>query len=126
MNIGTWNVQNMNQDGKLKLLVKELERSQMHITGLYEVRWEGEGKFTQDDYTIIYNGNEKSGSRGVVLILDKNHAEAVKSYNTVSDRLLCLKMNTKHSVLNIIQVYAPTSNSSDEEIEKFYNDLQNT
>ena len=40
--IGTWNVQTMLEMGKLNLLVKELERSQMNITGLVEVRWRGE------------------------------------------------------------------------------------
>ena len=48
----------------------------------------------------------------------------MKSYSTISDRILTLKLNAKHHVINIIQVYAPTSASTDEEIEQFYNDLQ--
>lgn len=124
--IGTWNVQTMLEMGKLNLLVKELERSQMNITGLVEVRWRGEGKFSHGDHTIVYSGNEKGGQNGVAIVLDKKHAAAMKSFNTISDRILSLKLNTKHHTLNIIQVYAPTTTSSDEEIEQFYNDLQTT
>ena len=35
--VGTWNVQTMMEMGKLDLLLIELERSQMNITGLCEV-----------------------------------------------------------------------------------------
>ena len=122
--VGTWNVQTMMELGKLDLLLKELDRSQMNITGLCEVRWSGEGKFRHGDYTIVYSGNEKGGSRGVAIVLDKHHAAAMKSFNTISDRIVTLKLNAKQHIINIIQVYAPTSASSDEEIEQFYNDLQ--
>ena len=58
------------------------------------------------------------------LLLYKQHSAAMKSYNTISDRIVTLKLNARHHIINIIQVYAPTSASSDEEIEQFYNDLQ--
>ncbi|GFS26835.1 endonuclease-reverse transcriptase [Elysia marginata] len=48
----------------------------------------------------------------------------MKSYNPVSDRILTVKLNTKPVALNIIQVYAPTSVSTQEEAEQFYSDLQ--
>ena len=47
-----------------------------------------------------------------------------KSYNTVSDRIVALKLNARHHIINIIQVYAPTTQHSDEEIEKFYADVE--
>ena len=124
LNIGKWNVQTMLELGKLCLLVKELERSKMNITGLCEVRWSGHGLFTVDEHAVLYSGNEKGGSRGVAIVLDRKHPGALKSYNPINDRFLTVKINTKYAVLNIIQVYAPASTSSDEEIENFYNDLQ--
>ncbi|GFS27966.1 endonuclease-reverse transcriptase [Elysia marginata] len=48
----------------------------------------------------------------------------MKSYNPVSDRILTVKLNTKPAALNIIQVYAPTSASTQEEAEQFYSGLQ--
>ena len=59
LNIGTWDVQTMIELGELYLLVKELERSKMNITGLCEVRWSGLGLFTVDEHRIVYSGNEK-------------------------------------------------------------------
>ncbi|GFR71873.1 craniofacial development protein 2-like [Elysia marginata] len=47
------------------------------------------------------------------------------SFNAINDRILVVKLNTKKGILNIIQVYAPTSACSLEEIEEFYNNLQN-
>ena len=38
---------------------------------------------------------------------------------------MTIKLNTKHVPMNVIHVYAPTSASSPEDIEIFYNDLQN-
>jgi len=64
------------------------------------------------------------GTNGVAIVLDKKHANCLKSYNTVNDRIITAKLNTKPVTLNIVQVYAPTSTSTDEGIDNFYNDLQ--
>ena len=111
--------------GKLQLLLQELDTLHIGITGLCEHRWKNDGKFTNGNHTIYFSGNEKGGSNGVAIILDKQYADAVKSFKPVNDRLLSLKLNTKPTIVNIIQVYAPTTASSDEDIETFYNDLQN-
>ena len=50
--------------------------------------------------------------------------ECMTSHNSISDRIVTVRLNTKPAALNLIQVYAPTSDCDDEEIEKFYNDLQ--
>ena len=44
-------------------------------------------------------------------------------FHALSDRVLILKIASKSFNLVIIQVYAPTSTRSDEDIEQFYNDL---
>ena len=57
-------------------------------------------------------------------VLDKKHLEALKSYNPINVRFLTVKIYTKYAVLYIIQYYAPTPTSSEEEIENCYNDQQ--
>ena len=123
MNIGTWNVRTMREQGKLTLLLQELDENKMNITGLCETRWSGSGHFTSQEHMIIYSGNDL-GSNGVAVVLDKYHASTLISFNTINDRIMVVKLNTKPVVTNIVQVYAPTSESTEEEIEKFYNDLQ--
>ncbi|GFO30355.1 craniofacial development protein 2-like [Plakobranchus ocellatus] len=46
-----------------------------------------------------------------------------KVYWALSDRVLLVKIAGKPVDLKIIQVYAPTANSNDEDLDKFYNDL---
>ena len=55
-----------------------------------------------------------------VIVLDKDMAKTVKGYWTLSDEVLLIKIAGKQLCLNIIQIYAPTSTSRDEDIEKFY------
>ena len=44
-------------------------------------------------------------------------------FPALSDRVFILKIASKPFNIVIIQVYAPTSTSSDEDIEQLYNDL---
>ena len=75
-------------------------------------------------YSCIQWRLKKDGSRRVAIVLDKKHAEALKSYNPINDKSLTVKINTKYAVSNIIRAIAPTSTSSEEEIENLFNDLQ--
>ena len=62
----------------------------------------------------------------MAIVLDKYHGKCLRTHNSISDRIVMIKLNTKPVPLNIIQVYAPTSDCDDEEIETFYNDLRST
>ncbi|GFO22539.1 craniofacial development protein 2-like protein [Plakobranchus ocellatus] len=50
-------------------------------------------------------------------------SKAIKGYWALLDRVLLVKIAGKPVDLNIIQVYAPTANSDDEDLDKFYNNL---
>lgn len=126
--IGTWNVRTMLIEGKLDLLLEELKDNEIDITGLSETRWKKvngkDGVFKKGEHTIVFSGTEKDGQSGVAVILDKKYAACMTSYNCVNDRIVTVKLNTKPTPTNLIQVYAPTAECEDEVIEKFYNDLQ--
>ena len=51
-------------------------------------------------------------------------AKSLKGYWPVSDRILLVKLEGKPMNINIIQVYAPTPASSDEDIDAFYEELE--
>ena len=51
-------------------------------------------------------------------------SKSVLGYCALSDRILLVRIHGKPFNLSIIQVYAPTSASSEEEIEDFYIDLE--
>lgn len=47
-------------------------------------------------------------------------------YETVSTRIISIRFQAKLRNINIIQVYAPTTDPSDEDIENFYLELETT
>ena len=49
--IGTWNVRPMNQ-GKLEVVKQEIERVNIDILGISELKWAGMGEFNSYDHYI--------------------------------------------------------------------------
>ena len=123
LRIATWNVRLLLQKGKLDNIKQEMERLKINILGLSEVRWKGAGETTTGKSKFYYSGGEDH-ERGVGIILDEEASKSVKGYWAVSDRVLLLKVAGKPLDLNIIQVYAPTSASSEEDAENFYEEIE--
>ena len=119
MHIGTWNVRTMRGLGKLDLLIKELDNINMDLTGLCETRWDGEGHFQHGKHTIIYCGSS-TARNGVAFIVSRKLKNSIISYRAVSDRIISVKINTKTVPTTFVQIYAPTSTHSEEEIDNFY------
>jgi exonuclease III len=53
MRFGTWNVRSLHREGAIKSVVGELEKYKLDLVGVQEVRWEGEGCQTVDNYTFF-------------------------------------------------------------------------
>ena len=53
--IGTWNIRSMNQ-GKLKVVKKEMARVSVDILRISELKWTGMGEFNSHDHYIYYVG----------------------------------------------------------------------
>jgi len=80
-----------------------------------------------NDYKFIGQGTEEGRHRsGVGLLLGATAQKALEGYNPVSDRIISARFSTLIGCLTVIQVYAPTAESSAEEIDSFYNLLQAT
>ena len=95
----------------------------INILGICEVRWTGAGKISSGKKTVIYSGGQKH-ENGVGFIMDEEHARSLKGFWTLSDRVCMIKLDAKQLDINIIQAYAPTSDSTDEELDKFYSELE--
>ena len=69
--IGTWTIRSMNQ-GKLEVAKQEeMERVNINILGISELKWTGMGEFNSDDHYIYYRGQESLRRNGVDLIINK-------------------------------------------------------
>lgn len=123
--ICTWNVQGLNRVGKFAVVERVVEG--ISVTGLSETHWKYGGHFTsQNGNLILCSGNEINSANGVSFIIDKTIKGAVLGYETVNDRIITIKLQAQPVNLNIIQVYAPTSVSFQDEIESFYGTLSDT
>ena len=61
----------MNQ-GKLEVVKQEMERVNIDILGIRELKWTGMGGFNSDDHYIYYRGQESLRRNGVTLIVNKS------------------------------------------------------
>jgi hypothetical protein len=52
MRYGTWNIRSLCRVGTTKSLVGELEKYKLDLVAVQEVRWEGEGYQTVDNYML--------------------------------------------------------------------------
>ena len=121
--IGTWSVRSMNQD-KLEVVKQEMARVNIDILGISELKWTGMREFNSDDHYVYYWGPESLRRNGVVLIVSKRVWNAVLGCNLKSDRMISVHFQGKPFNITVIQVYAPTANVEEAEVERFCDDLQ--
>ena len=69
-------------------------------------------------------GQESFGRNGVATMVNKRIRNAVLGCNLKNDRMISLHFQGKPFNITVIQVYAPTSNAEEAEVEWFYEDLQ--
>ena len=115
----------MNQ-GKLDMVKQEMARVNINILGIRELKWTwtGMGEFNSDDHYIYYCGQESLRRNGVAIMVHKRVQNAVPGCNLKNNRMISVRFQGKPFNTTVIQVYAPTSNAEEAEVEWFYEDLQ--
>ena len=113
----------MNQ-GKLEVVKQEMARVNVNILGISELKRTGMGEFNSDDHYIYYCGQESLRRNGVAIMVNKRVWNAALRYNFKNDRMISVRFQGKPFNITVIQVYAPTSNVEEAEVERFYEDLQ--
>ena len=83
------------------------------------------GEFNSDDHYIYYCGQESLRRNGVAIMVNKRVQNAVLGGNLKNNRMISVRLQSKPFNITVIQVYAPTSNAEEAEVEWFYEDLQN-
>ena len=127
VSIGTWNVRKFKELGKLNSICNEMSRLGLQILGISETNCNGKGSFkTGENQMVIFSGKEDSYSHGVAVVLDKDSSRTLIEYSPVSDRILKVRIHAKPFNISIVQCYALTINANDEEMESFYDILQET
>ena len=125
ISIGTWNIRTLRMPGKVEELAHEMNRYHWTILGLCEVRWKNFGETsTQDGHKLYYSGRDDKHEHGVGFLVHKDMVNTVMSCRPVSSRLIIIRLRATPLNITIVQAYAPTTDHDDEELEDFYDQLQ--
>ena len=108
----------MNQ-GKLEVVKPEMAKVNINILGISELKWTGMGEFNSDDHYIYYCGKESLRRNGVAIIVNKSVQNAVLGCHLKSNRMISLCFQGKPFNVIVTQVFAPTSNVEEAEVEWF-------
>ena len=77
-----------------------------------------------DVYELLHCGQESLRRNGIAIIVNKRVQNAVFGCSLKNDRMISVRFQGKSFNIMIIQVYAPTSNAEQAEVEQFHEDLQ--
>jgi len=87
------------------------------------VRWKGQGEIISGDYTVYYSEGERA-ERGVAIVVHKSIVGSNVKKNVCNDRIIAVKLKADPGNILIMQVYMPTSEYEDDEVEKLYDTIE--
>ena len=120
--IRTWNVKSVNQ-GKLEVVKQEMARVNVNILGISELKWTGISEFNSDDHYICYCGQESLRRNGAALIVNRRVQNTILGYSLKNNRMISVPFQGKPFSITVSQVYSPTNNAEEAEVEWLYEDL---
>ena len=103
---------------------QEMAGVNVNILGISELKWTGMGELNSDERYIYYFEQECLRRNAVAIMVNKRVQNAVLGCNLKNDRKISVHLQGKPFSITVIQVYAPTSNAEEAEVEWFYEDLQ--
>ena len=106
------------------MVKQEMARVNVDILGISELKWTEMDEFNSDDHYIYYCGQVSLRRNGVAIMVNKRVQNAVLGCNLKNDSMISVSFQGKPFNITLIQVYAPTSNAEEAEVEWFYKDLQ--
>ena len=106
------------------MVKQEMARVNISILGISELKWMGMGEFNSDDHYTYYSGQESLRRNGIAFTVNKRVQNAVRGHNLKNNRMISVCFQGKPFNITVIQVHATTSNAEEDEVEWFYEDLQ--
>ena len=106
----------------MEVVKQEMTRVNINILGIIELKWTGMGEFDSDNHCIYYCGQESLRRNGVPIKSTKEfEMQFLDAISQMTEWSVCLP--GKPFNITVIQVYEPTSNAEEAEVEWFYEDL---
>ena len=103
---------------KLGEFCHEMSRYSWNVLGISEVRWLNFWEATTDEgHKIWYSGEQDKHELGMAIMVHKATTNSVISWQPVSSRIITIRLSCMPQNITIVQVYAPTSNATDEKVK---------
>ena len=110
--------------GKLEVVKQDMVRVNIDILVISELKQTRMGKFNSADHFIYCCGQESLRKNVVALIVNKRVQNAVFGCSLKDNRRISIYFQGKPFNITVIQVYTPTTNTREGEVEWFYEGLQ--
>ena len=124
---GVWNVRTLRGSGKTEQLALAMKQYRLSYVAVTETQLTGASEMVLDahtGYSMIFSGRkDTSNAEGMGLALTPHARAALRHYQAVSSRILKAELLTQAGPLLVIVAYAPTDQSSTEDKDQFYLDL---
>ena len=95
----------------------------INTLGISELKWTGMGEFNSDDHYIYYCGQESLRRNGVPSQSTKESRMQYLGAILKNKIMISVCFQGKPFNITVIQVYTPTTNAEEAEVEWFYEDL---
>ena len=112
--------------GKSQQLAAEMQRNRISIMAVTETHLSEAGYLMLDEekgYRLVFSGRKDGTTLGVGITLDAHAWSALWHYQAVSPHILTAEFLSQVGPLMIVVVYARTEDSSEEDKEQFYSEL---
>ncbi|GFN77293.1 craniofacial development protein 2-like protein [Plakobranchus ocellatus] len=106
---------------KIENVIQEIDRIKLNILGLAEIRWKGADSMKLGSKILICSGRH-THERGFGILFDVTRAKSLGS--SAQFKIEWLQLNWYPLNLEITQVFAPTSDNEDVEVEQFYKEIE--
>ena len=126
MNIGTLNTRTLKSEDRIEELMHELQNINWDIIGLSEVRRKRIGTLNLHllGHLLFYSGTEVGRTSGVGFIINRKWVNHISNMQGITGRMATPEIElSKRYSMQIIQIYAPTIEYPDEEIEELYSSI---
>ena len=124
--LSTFNVRTLRSEDRVLELEYGLNQTNYGIMGMSEVRKVGEGIMVKQNGDLFSYIGANTSHKGVGFIINAALKDYVTMIEGITERITVLKLKVDAIKISIIQVYAPTSLSSEEELDSFYDTLDIT